>query len=339
MEVHVDYFYGVYPSSVYGNLLLLDPLLPPVKCPLRCIICPLQLDLSESSHEVERLSIPIDKVLASLKKYIEPPIDQINGVLIWGYGDPLYITNLFEFLVSTSITLRDLNIDTKIFIHTSLIPLVKSHVRSKRMLEPQIDEVYLRSVMESIDGLITPFTWYTLDLGTDLATGWSREIGLSEYVSSIRELFKGYLDKIYVELYLFKLHEALYPDPGSLDEAIVLLKHAKISRVVLKGVDRPVHIQAVKPPPESYVEKVGEILESEGFKVYIEKFTPTGSFRFRTLYNVIYNQVLRIPLSYSEIKALYGLNGIIAVNNLIERKYVNRKLWVGETYYIGRLAT
>lgn len=338
MEVYVDHFYGVYPSRIYGNLLLLDPILPPIKCPLRCIVCPLQGEAENRGRYQNRISVHIERVLSSLRKYVESPIDQFDGLLIWGYGDPLHIVNLFEFLVSTRIIIKELGIKGKIYLHTSAIPLIKYHARAELGSERLFDREYLKSIIESIDALLVPFIWHIFDLESDLAKSWTRDVGLSEYLTSIRELSRIMSDKINLELYLFKLHESIYPDSRSLDEIIALLKYARINKIILKSIDRPVLNQAVKPVSASYLEKTREKLENEGFNVLVDQFIrPTSSFKFKSLYNVIYNHVLRTPLSYAEIRSLYGNSGVIAANNLIEKKWIRRIHWAGEIFYVGNL--
>ena len=312
MNIKVEYFYGIYPSSLYGNLLLVDPLLPLTKCPLNCIICPLR----PSKEILHKISIPPGPIMSNLVSRLPLNI-KINGLLLWGYGDPLLLTNLGEVVNTLRKFLLEYNVEPLIYIHTSGL-LLGEHFNNVDLLN-------------SIEALLVPFLWY----GEYKKTfGWTNRVNFVNYIESFKKITEANREKLHIELHIFKHSRNTYPDKLHLEEALIVLRNLKIETVILRPIDRPSHDIHVKPPSKVHVNYVEEKLEENGFKALINDFvqvtsTPTWS----SIVDVLYNQVLRIPLKHSEIKALYGDLGIISINNLVSRGLSKQITWNKEVFF------
>jgi len=155
MDYKLSYFYGVYPGRALGNLILLDPLLPPRKCPLNCIVCP--LPKPKTSMYQSGIEIPVNDVYEDLLSSI-PESTYIDGVLIWGYGEPLLTRNLDELLLHVKILLRKQGFQSKTYIHSSLIPLVKTCSKQENT-EQTSKCVEYSLLINQVEGFLVPFIW------------------------------------------------------------------------------------------------------------------------------------------------------------------------------------
>lgn len=328
MDYKLSYFYGVYPGRALGNLILLDPLLPPRKCPLNCIVCP--LPKPKTSMYQSGIEIPVNDVYEDLLSSI-PESTYIDGVLIWGYGEPLLTRNLDELLLHVKILLRKQGFQSKTYIHSSLIPLVKTCSKQENT-EQTSKCVEYSLLINQVEGFLVPFIWYESE---KYLFGWPRETGFSNYINTLRELFHDKTNKLLIELYLFRLNNEQYPSPSHLDEVVIYLKKLGVKHVILKPVDRPVNHSDIKPPPLKLVEKSSEYLTREGFKTIIDGFSKPSLYKWKNTARTLYNQILRIPLKYSEIRELYSELGVIALDNLLSKGLAKRTTWSGEVYYTG----
>lgn len=321
-EIEVEYFYGVYSSSVYGKLLLIDPLLPPKKCYVDCITCPLRRgQVAETPSATSQPS----RILSNVEERLPTGIE-LNGALVWGFGDPFQLVNMQETLFSLRAFLSSRHIGRKLYVHTSLLGLLGCLGEST--------EERVKFVLEQVDGLITPFLWYGAE---KYLLGWPRDRSFSEYLELLRKAFESHRDKLIVELHVFKVHENSYPERFHVDETVAALRHIKAEALILKPIDRPSATPYVKPLPESYVERVREFFVEEGFKVNVDRCElPSTPPRWRKTATVLYNHILRIPLKYAEIRAMYGDLGVIALSNLLSRNLASRITWSGEIYFTGK---
>lgn len=321
-EFEVEHFYGIYSSGVYGKLLLIDPLLPPKKCYVDCITCPLR---GGRAGETPPATSQPSQILSNVEERLPTGIE-LNGILVWGFGDPLKLVNIQEVLFSLRVFLSSRNIGRKLYVHTSLLGLL-------RYLGEKVQE-RTKFILEQVDGLITPFLWYGAE---KYLLGWPRERSYSEYLELLRKVFESCRGKLIVELHLFKVHENSYPERFHIDETAAALRHIKAETLILKPVDRPPANPYVKPLPESYVERVRELFIEEGFKVNVDEYEPPSTPpQWRRTAIVLYNHILRTPLKYAEIKAVYGDLGIIALNNLLSKNLVSRTAWSGDVYFTGK---
>lgn len=323
-EIEVEYFYGIYPSSAYGKLLLIDPLLPPKKCCVDCVTCSLRWSQATEAPSTT-VQVQPSWILSNVEERLPTGVE-LDGALLWGFGDPLQLVNIHEILLSLRAFLSSHSIGRKLYVHTSLLGLLKCF--RERAQE------CAKFVLEQVDGLIIPFLWYGAE---KYLLGWPRDRSFSEYLELLRKVFEGYRDKLIVELHLFKVHENFYPERFHIDETAAVLRHVKAEALILKPIDRPPVSPHVKPLPESYVERVRELFIEEGFKVNVDRYALPSTFpQWRKTAIVLYNHILRIPLKYIEIKAVYGDLGIIALNNLLSKNLSSRIAWSSDIYFTGR---
>lgn len=331
-EPKVDFFYGIYPSSVHGNLILIDPILPPKKCPLSCAVCPLTIIRETTGRVKPDLNISLGNIVSSVEK-CQPTGIEINGALLWGYGDPLLTSNIYELLIILRAFMIKRGLGRKLYIHSSLVPLVEACCERADEHEEKQGCIVMKSIVEHVDGIILPFLWYDVD---KYILGWPRELNFNTYVNTIRQVVGRNYDKLFIELYLFKLHESCYPDVYHLDEVAILLKQMRSKNVVLKPVDRPTSNQRLKPVPESQIAKVEEHLVKEGFKTHVEKFNQVSHVSWQCgVAHLLYNYILRIPLRHSEVRYLFGEVGLIALSNLLSKNHATRVTWAGEIFFAG----
>lgn len=332
-DISIEYFYGIYPSSIFGNLLLVDPDPSQRTCFFNCITCPIRRsELSRESSETSRKTPPAAIIIRNIEEHLTSGIE-INGALIWGFGDPLYYDDIFDLLIALRGFLGERGMGRKIYIHTSLIKWMSLLHENPRSPDKNSPWEQIRPVIEYSDGFIVPFIWYGGDKNT---LGWPYNISYSEYLSALRVIFGDHRDRLFIELYVFKYLENTYPERFHLDELITALRYMKVKNIIVKTIDRPAMNMQIKPLPEGYVIKVSNYLVEEGFNVLHEKINlPKAPPKWKTLISVLYNHVLRIPLRYSEIRALYGDLGVIALSNLISKNLVKRINWHGEIYFTG----
>lgn len=321
-EIEVEHFYGIYPSSVYGKLLLIDPLLPPKKCFVDCITCPLRRG---RATETPSTTGQLSRILSNVEERLPTGIE-LNGALVWGFGDPLQLVNVQEILLSLRAFLSSHNIGRKLYVHTSLLGLL-------RCLGENAQEC-TKFLLEQVDGLVTPFLWYGAE---KYLLGWPRDRSFSEYLELLRRVFESCRGKLIVELHLFKVHENSYPERFHVDEIVAALRHVKAETLILKPIDRPSASPYVKPLSESYVERVRGFFIEEGFKVNVDRYEPPSTPpQWRKTATILYNHILRVPLKYAEVKAMYGDLGIIALSNLLSKNLALRITWGGDIYFAGK---
>jgi len=327
--IAIDHFYGVYPSLAHGSLALIDPLLPPFECPFDCLTCPLPRIGKPGTTASTKRDVKVENVLKSLRD-AAPSLSGLDGVLLWGFGDPLLIKNLEPLLRDLRIHISVLGI-RNIYIHTSLLPLVDVCTKN-----PDSEDCRsYQQVIDLVDRVIVPYLWYGVDKHL---FGWPRKVSFSNYIDGVKRLMSGKSDKLIIEIHVFRLREEHYPDLQQFEESLIYLKRMEAKSVVLKAVDRPCSSLLVKHISPRYLDKLIEVAEREGFKISIDGFGSPPLISWRNVAKTLYNQVLRMPLSYDEIKSLYGDLGVIALNNLYERRLVQKIVWRDSLFYRGNIS-
>lgn len=308
----ITHTYGVHTSSLYGGTILLDPLLPPKKCPLDCVICP----LGETRSRLDKLDLPtpsVDKVLGDLEEN-KPLNANLEALLIWGFGDPLLLEDVDGFTSRVVASLRNKGMNAKVLVHSSLI---RVKVAEK--------------LLNTIDVLVIPYLWYGEG---KQALGWTTSKSFIEYLEALKYLNKLEKGKIVPELYVFRIGSEHYPSLEHLNEALVHLNRTGFENTVIKPLDRPSPGRTTKPSTPGYIRTLVEKLEERGIRVVIEtSLLPRSPFEWKKVSTRIYNHTLRIPLRYDEIKSIYGDLGVIALNNMISRKEIVLIHWGGRIFY------
>jgi wyosine [tRNA(Phe)-imidazoG37] synthetase (radical SAM superfamily) len=327
--IAIDHLYGIYPSLAHGSLALIDPLLPPFECPFDCITCPIPRMGKPGTPTPIKRDVKVENVLKSLRDAASS-LSGLNGVLLWGFGDPLLIRNLELLLRDLRIHISVLGIKN-IYVHTSLLPFIDMCTKNPDSEECRSHQ----QVIDLVDRVIVPYLWYGVD---KYLFGWPREVSLSNYIDGIRRLMSSKSDKLIIEIHVFRLREEHYPDLQQLEESLIYLKKIKAKSIVLKAIDRPCSSLLVKHISPRYLDKLLEVVEKEGFKISIDGFGHPPLINWRSVAKTLYNQVLRMPLSYDEIKSLYGDLGVVALNNLYEKKLVQKIAWGDSLFYRGNFS-
>ncbi|MEM2024823.1 MAG: hypothetical protein QXW94_00840 [Desulfurococcaceae archaeon] len=316
MDFKLLYVYGLHPSSLYGNLLLVDALTPPKKCPLGCITCTLGPAKEVAPQAI--YSAHVSSLINDVEEFWPKGIN-IDGILVWGCGDPLLLSNI-EKAVSAlkDLTSRHSN-RPKVLLHTSGINVGNLHANAR--------------IVEEVDYFLVPYAWYGDNRG---AMGWPPGVDFSVYLEGLKEFSKRAPGKLVVEMLVFRLADSIYPDNKHAEETIPILGRIKPARVVLKPIDRPTQSPHVKPGPESHLTRLEEFLLMQGLEVFMDTVSlPSTTPTWRNTINMLYNQLLRAPLKYAEVRSIYGDLGVISLDNLLSKKLVSRIVWGGSTYFRG----
>jgi len=320
MNIQLLHVYGFYSSNISGSVVLVDPLLPPKKCPLDCISCPLGVT-KRFEREVEQ-RVNVDSLISELQEVIEAfkrASLNVNTVYIWGFGDPLVLNNVESTLKAVEHFISNYGLKTKIHLHASSVNIDKLAKYKK--------------ILEYVDMVIVPYMWYGED---KVSLGWNIEHSFNLVLEKMKHISVLNRDKIAIELHIFRIADLTYPDQSHLAETITHLRNTRIENVVVKRVDRPSEGHVLKPASESYIIKVEEELINAGFKVNVDVFTPIKRrIAWKSTIIGLYNYIARIPLKYSEIRDMYGDLGVEALHNLIGKKLAVRISWGGSIYFKG----
>jgi wyosine [tRNA(Phe)-imidazoG37] synthetase (radical SAM superfamily) len=321
VNIELMHIYGPYSSSVYGNVVLVDSLMPPKKCPLDCVSCPLGATRIFNRELTLRLNSTrvISELSEAYSAFSKSSLD-IDAIYVWGFGDSLVPSNIVNLLREIRDFTRDIGAESRILVHTSMISAGK-------ILK------YSGDIGSYVDKVIVPYLWY----GEDKAyLGWNQEYNFNQQLDVFKSVSTLLSDRIAVELHVFRLSSSLYPDMTQLAETVAQLRSLSVEEVVVKCVDRPSTGKAVKSAPKSYVEKVKEELVNAGFEVKLEVISaPLKTVVWRNTITALYNFLVRMPLKHAEIVGIYGPLGLEALNNLVAKKLVVKEPWSGSLYYRG----
>lgn len=311
--MNITFTYGIHLTNTMGRAVAVDPLLPPKKCPLDCIICPLGSSAGKPK-DMEGLKTPPANVLLADYKNNKPADFTHDVMFLWGFGDPLILPDIHEKLADLKKLLIEEGVDVKLAVHTSLL-------RRK----------VLNEVVHVVDIIEVPYLWF----GDQLSIlGWPESASFSAYTETLKYLNKTASSKVLVKVYVFRIGSRMYPAVSDLEELILVLSSTRTDKVILKSLNRPSPGHATKQSSQSHVEAVVEELSKNGIRVILEQEAlPEKPLQWSRLANNLYNHLLRTPLTLREIKGLYGDLGIIALTNLASKKKVVHLYWGKQVYY------
>jgi len=319
MEIELLHIYGPYSSNITGITVLVDLLMPPKKCPLNCITCPLGAT-KISDHEIP-LSISTTRIVEELSEALsafKKSSASLDAIYIWGFGDPLVLSSVSSALRVLGDFIRNNLPSSKILLYTSIVNVGKTLK-------------YSREIEDYVDIILVPYLWYGED---KVFLGWNSRYNLNSSLEALKVANAHLRCKIIPVVYTFKVGSLLYPDPQHLAETIAHLRSARLEEVIVKRVDRPSSRQGVKTVSKSYVKRVEEELVNAGFKVRVEEISMPGKrVVWRNTITSLYNYLLRLPLKHSEIVSLYGDLGVEALSNLVAKNLVIKIPWNGNIYY------
>jgi len=313
LKIGIEYVYGVHPSRCFGLTIGLDVLLPPKKCPLDCAWCPLGKTVDKTRTPIGQAP-NLSKIIEELRELYEQNPLIAKKIYVWGFGDPLLIGKMPDVVA----TLEAENLADKVIVHTSglLLPL---HLSSR--LFDQVDEV------------VIPFEWTS---ETRIGFGWEQTVSVSTFLQILADFNKKYPGKIGLEITVFKFASSLTPSLDSLREIVNQAGRVGVEKVYLKTVNRHVNdrIRSVSP---GLIAEYAQIFEDNGIKPVIcaESTNFEVGVRKQGLIRLVYNHILRKPLSFRELKTIYGDNGVISAENLVSMKKAVKTTWEREVYYRG----
>ncbi|MEM1617044.1 MAG: radical SAM protein [Desulfurococcus sp.] len=308
MRFFTSFFYGIHPSKCYGYIVNIDPLLPPGKCALNCPYCP--LPIREVVGKGYSVRVNIEHFKSILEKHGDV-LAEVKRVRIWGFGDPFLVENLGELLMVLREYMRSRGVDGSLILHSSGLTL---HRTVKMNTAELIDEVGVA------------FPWC---IGERPLHGFG---GLINVLQSFPEK-----DRLVIEVLAYRRNSEIYPDPLLLQELSSCIKKTGVNRIRVKTLSRPSFNEELKPVSRRVLNDIVRHLEEDGFDVSTcnMNLPPLGSIKISGLLEVIYNHILRLPLSTRDILQVYGENGLIAVKNIVDEQKAVTRVWENTLFYRG----
>jgi len=313
VKLGIDYIYGVHPSRCFGLTIGLDVLLPPKKCPIDCAWCPIGKTIDKTRKPMDQ-ALNTRKIIEELKELYDYIGRAAKKVYVWGFGDPLLNSRISEVVE----VVRAEDLADKVIIHTSglLLPLYFSS-----------------RLFEHVDELVIPFEW-TSEIRTGF--GWEQTVSITTFLEILSEVNRRYPGKLGLEITVFKFAGSLIPSVESLREIANQARRVGVERAYLKTINRFVSERMHSANPRLIIE-YAQILEDNGIKPVVcgESTSLEPGIRKQGLIRLVYNHILRKPLSFRELKNIYGDNGVISAENLVNMKKAVKTTWEKEVYYRG----
>lgn len=313
LQLDIDKIYGVHYSRCHGLTIGLDILLPPKKCPLDCKWCPIGKTVVKTRNLVEIDMRVIDE-LESIKELLNKQGLQLKNLYIWGFGDPL----LNNRIISIIKDLKEEKMIENIIVHTS------------GLLFPKY---YTTRLFDFVDEFVIPFAWTSEG---EIEIEWKNSISLSTFLDIISDLSKKYPERVSLEITVFKLAGMTNPSIYEMNEIGSYMLKARPSRIYLKTVNRPVG-ERTRSVTLKVLEEYASLLENLGLKTVIceDKLDTALNIQIPNLIRLLYNHILRKPLSHEEVKSIYGEKGVISAENLVAMGRAIKQTWEKKVYYRG----
>ncbi|MEM4757306.1 MAG: hypothetical protein QW254_04630 [Desulfurococcaceae archaeon] len=320
MKPPLLHFYGIHPSDVFGFSIGVDPIFPPRKCLLDCITCPLGKDVVFPRDF--KIYVNSAQISQSLNRYIdnEVRITKRAPIYVWGFGDPLLISNIDEVVFGVRKIFSERGMEISMYLHSSGLTLTRIMGKEK--------------LINEIDHILVPFMWCSEDPFTN---GWPQEFSIGSYIEILRLFNRIYPDKVVLELPVFRSGDRFYPSLANVDEVILCIEKTSVHRVLVKPLKRPSIGHEAKDVSLKYIEQVKKALGEHGIDIINKLEDSLGSIKLNitNAYEILYNHLLRKPLRHEEISLVYGDLGILALHNLLEKAIVTRINWSGKIFFKG----
>jgi wyosine [tRNA(Phe)-imidazoG37] synthetase (radical SAM superfamily) len=307
--------YGIHPSRCFGLSLGIDPLLPPKKCPYNCIYCPIGYTVNKTMDP--KIYVLVERVSRELSEFINANGCVFENVMIWGSGDPLlnYQTPLITGRVRD--ILREYKCASTISIRTT------GYLLGMEWVIP---------LYSLIDYIVIP-----LDAVGDARKFINEPLDkakLSILVNTIKEIPREYRKKVFFEINLLRIDTFRNTDPSLLDELIAYIERTRVNRILLKTVNRPSWRRGIKPVRGKLFERVRKYLEDKGF---IVKTCTSKEHKHIVLSGnveeLLFNHLLRKPLSTEEVRNIYGTIGVLFVEKLVREDVAEKIPWGTELFF------
>jgi wyosine [tRNA(Phe)-imidazoG37] synthetase (radical SAM superfamily) len=312
---NIKTIYGIHPSRCFGLSLGIDPLLPPKKCPYNCIYCPIGYTVNKTMDP--KIHVSVERVGKELSEFINANGCVFENVMIWGSGDPLlnYQTPLIIGRVRE--ILREYRCESTISIRTT------GYLLGMEWVIP---------LYNLIDYIIIP-----LDAAGDARKFINEPLDkakLSILVNTIREIPGEYRRRIFFEINLLRIDTFRNTDPPLLDELSTYIEKTRVNKILLKTINRPSWRRGIKPIRGRLFERVREYLENKGF---IVKTCTSRGYKHIVLSGdveeLLFNHLLRKPLSTEEIRSIYGTIGVLFAEKLVRENIAEKTPWGTELFF------
>jgi len=305
--------YGPHPDQCYGGVLYIDPLLPPKKCPLDCVFCPLGRTVIKTA--APHLYVGVDKITDDIIEYLSENGRTFENIVVWGFGDPLLNYQLPAIVSSIKNLVKAHGIEAKILVKTSGFNLTLSWIHPIYEL---VDEIILQ--------LSVPASLWRL------YTNPPQHLSFKELVNKLQHLDKRYKRKISAELVVFRVD-----NESNFEEAVILeltsvYKRVGVAKVYVTTIERPAS-HDVKPVQNKILERVAFKLSEEGILAQVCSRSPSsGSVRVNVS-KWMYNHLLRIPLNTGEIIKIYGSTGLHTLEQMVKDNIVDTINWEKHVFF------
>ncbi len=315
LDYSIKTIYGVHPSRCLGLSLGIDPLLPPKKCPYNCIYCPIGYTVNKTIDP--KIYVSVERVNKELSEFIDANGCVFENVMIWGSGDPLlnYQTPLIIGRVKD--VLREYNCESIISIRTT------GYLLSMEWAIP---------LYSLVDYVIIP-----LDAAGDARRFINEPLDkarLSILINIIKEIPEEYRKKIFFEINLLRIDTFRNTDPSLLDELSAYIEKTHVDKILLKTINRPSWRRGVKPVRGKLFERVREYLEEKGFTI---RTCISREYKHIVLSGnveeLLFNHLLRKPLSTEEIRSIYGTIGVLFAEKLVKENIAEKIPWGTKLFF------
>jgi len=315
-EYRVKTVYGPHPTPCYGNVLVIDPLLPPKKCPYNCVFCPLGETVIKTSKP--GVYAGVERVAGDFEEFLKDNGVVFEKVLVWGFGDPLLNYQLPAILNTVKNILAERKINAQLVVKTTGL---------------NIGENWVFPIYEIADEVVVQ-----LSTPPSLWKVYSKPVenyAFEELVERLTSIDKRYRAKMSAELVVFKINGGGNFEEDVLRELISVYSRIGFSKVYVTTLDRPAH-QSVKPVNQRVLEKIASKLADEGVKAQVCSKKPVSSQVKITALKWLFNHVLRMPLSTMEVLNIYGEWGLAVLNQMVKNNLISKISWEGQVFFKAR---
>ena len=311
--------YGPHPSRCWGYSLGIDPLMPPRKCPYNCIYCPIIPWYFKKTLQPQ-LYVSPERISQELDEFIQLNGCVYNTIMIWGMGDPLLNFQTPLIIEKVKTISSNYGCSERVVLRTT------GYLLAEKWVEP---------IFRTTDYILIPLD--VVGEPRKLLVDPLDKASIYSLRKIMRSLPKYAKRKIYAEINMFR-NEWFNPGESRyLLELAATLKSIGINKVFLKTINRPGRSRDIKPLRGKLLDKARRILEEEGIDVKMCGSIPEQNIILAgDVEESIYNHVLRKPLSVKETIKVYGNEGVVYAERLVEQGRLEKINWSSEIYFIPK---
>ncbi len=261
-----------------------------------------------------------DRIAGEIEEFIKLNGCVFNTIMIWGMGDPLLNFHTPLIIEKIREILPDYGCSNQIVLRTT------GYLLREKWVQP---------IFSKVDCVLIPLD--VIGKHRETLVEPIEKARISFLKTVIRSFPRYARRKILAEINLFRNE---WFNPGEtqyLLELAATLKNIGIAKVLLKSINRPGRTTGIKPLRGKQIDKARKILEEEDLEVKICSSKPDQNILLAgDIEEQVYNHVLRKPLSVKEIIKVYGNNGIVGAERLVEQGRLEKINWSSEIYFIAK---